>query len=692
VHLVLLLFLFVQNLLALSLSDAASEVIRTHPSVIERLNNFNAVNQDIKMAEAGYYPSISYRGSFGIEEVKNSSTGFANKSSNIMSNTFNFNQNIFNGFETSFEVSKQKKRVYSAAYSYVEVANDHIFKMAKNYVDVLRYNELIKISEENIKLHEDTFLQVKARQEQGTSPLSELERVAGRLALANSNYIVENNNFQDALFGFEGYMGRFIPPEAYEIPDLEVDLPNSIEEALQIALEHNPSLNVARYKLEAAQKSYEITKAPFLPSIDFEVLKTWNRNQAGIDGADESAQALLTLSYNFFNGGRDSAQRKKELSVIHQEDKGLAKIRREVIEGLQLSWSAYEFVSRQKDFLLKHEFYTQKTLEAYREEFSLGRRSLVDLLDAEAELNTARSKLVNVNFDMLYAKMRVLDAMGLLPGALEINVKPTVGLRPDDLIDIGMVKRFPLPLVEDSDGDGIPNSKDECVNSEVGISVNKYGCERFSLDMIDQRLVDLNLSLLDQENVKADADDLEALLADDGLFDDEMALFEETDLNDEVFAEEKPIELPVRERNSWDYWNEDKASIEEFTQDELKLFYTEQNSSFELPIRYDINDTISDNSMQNSIEEFRNEKQDDFQDDSSNDMEDIELEMFEEEQGNLGLEDFDSSSSVQGAVEQISETSLELFDDATETIEPADLSSESELKLEDFENSVESRQ
>lgn len=691
-HLVLLLFLFVQNLLALSLSDAASEVIRTHPSVIERLNNFNAVNQDIKMAEAGYYPSISYRGSFGIEEVKNSSTGFANKSSNIMSNTFNFNQNIFNGFETSFEVSKQKKRVYSAAYSYVEVANDHIFKMAKNYVDVLRYNELIKISEENIKLHEDTFLQVKARQEQGTSPLSELERVAGRLALANSNYIVENNNFQDALFGFEGYMGRFIPPEAYEIPDLEVDLPNSIEEALQIALEHNPSLNVARYKLEAAQKSYEITKAPFLPSIDFEVLKTWNRNQAGIDGADESAQALLTLSYNFFNGGRDSAQRKKELSVIHQEDKGLAKIRREVIEGLQLSWSAYEFVSRQKDFLLKHEFYTQKTLEAYREEFSLGRRSLVDLLDAEAELNTARSKLVNVNFDMLYAKMRVLDAMGLLPGALEINVKPTVGLRPDDLIDIGMVKRFPLPLVEDSDGDGIPNSKDECVNSEVGISVNKYGCERFSLDMIDQRLVDLNLSLLDQENVKADADDLEALLADDGLFDDEMALFEETDLNDEVFAEEKPIELPVRERNSWDYWNEDKASIEEFTQDELKLFYTEQNSSFELPIRYDINDTISDNSMQNSIEEFRNEKQDDFQDDSSNDMEDIELEMFEEEQGNLGLEDFDSSSSVQGAVEQISETSLELFDDATETIEPADLSSESELKLEDFENSVESRQ
>ena len=594
-RLVLVIFLLLlKNIWALSLSDAASEVVRTNPSVIERLNNFNSISQDIKIAEAGYYPTVSYRGSFGIEEVKNSSTAFSKKSSEVMNNTFTMNQNIFSGFETKFEVQKQTKRVYSAAYSYVEVANDNIFKMARNYVDVLRYKSLMEIGKDNIDLHETTFVQVKERQESGTSPLSELERVAGRLALANSNYIVTNNNYQDALFGFEGFIGRFIPPEAYEMPDLEVDLPSSMEKALQIALRSNPSLHVAEYRLKAAHKSYEITKAPYYPSVNMEFLKTFGKNQGGISGNDETAQAFVTLSYNFFNGGRDEAQRKKELSLIHQEDKSLLKLRREVIEGLQLSWSAYELVSKQKDFLLKHEHYTQKTLDAYREEFSLGRRSLVDLLDAEAELNTAHSKLINVNFDILYAKMRVLDAMGLLSGALEINVKPTVGLRADNLIEIGMVKKDRLPLVVDTDLDGIPNSSDECVNSIPGIIVNKFGCALLSLAELDVRLSDLNLSLLDSENIKSDIDDLEALLADDGMFDDEEALFgeEEDDLEENVFEEE--IVLPVRVRDSWDYWNTDEASENEFTDDELELFNTEYNVTVELPIRYDINATITE--------------------------------------------------------------------------------------------------
>jgi len=588
----IILLLLLKYTWAFSLSDAASEVVRTHPSVIERLNNFNSISQNIKIAEAGYYPTISYRGSFGLEEVKNSSTSFSKRSAEVMNNTFSMNQNLFSGFETKYETQKQIKRVYSAAYSYVEVANDHIFKMAKNYIDVLRYKRLLEIGKDNIDLHETTFVQVQERQKSGTSPLSELERVAGRLALANSNYIVTNNNYQDALFGFEGFIGRFIPPEAYEMPDLEVDLPSTMEKALQIALKSNPSLSVAQYSLEAAQKSYEITKAPYYPSVDMEFLKTWGKNQGGIIGNDETAKALVTLSYNFFNGGRDEAKRKKELSLIHQEDKSLSKLRREVIEGLQLSWSAYELVSRQKDFLLKHEHYTQKTLDAYREEFSLGRRSLVDLLDAEAELNTAHSKLINVDFDILFAKMRVLDAMGLLSGALEINVKPTVGLRSDNLLEIGMVKKEKLPIIEDSDGDGVPNSMDECVNSLSTIVVNKFGCAQLSLEALDNRLSDLNLSLLDSENIKSDIDDLEALLADDGIFDEEEVLFDEVgdDLNDNVFAEE--VVLPVRVHDSWDYWNKGEANENEFTENELELFDTEYNVTIELPIRYDINATI----------------------------------------------------------------------------------------------------
>lgn len=64
---------------------------------------------------------------------------------------------------------------------------------------------------------------------------------------------------------------------------------------------------------------------------------------------------------------------------------------------------------------------TSKAREAYRQQFDIGQRSLLDLLDTENEYFQARRALVNAEYDLSLAKARVLGASGTLLSALKLR-------------------------------------------------------------------------------------------------------------------------------------------------------------------------------------------------------------------------------------------------------------------------------
>ena len=49
------------SLWALTLDQAVSEALQTHPVVQERLSNFRATQHDLQVAEAEYYPTLDLR-------------------------------------------------------------------------------------------------------------------------------------------------------------------------------------------------------------------------------------------------------------------------------------------------------------------------------------------------------------------------------------------------------------------------------------------------------------------------------------------------------------------------------------------------------------------------------------------------------------------------------------------------------
>lgn len=473
---ILLLALSLATLLsAQDLEMSVNELLSTNPIILERLKNYNATKEDVAVAEAGYYPKLDL--SIGVGYENSDGTAGTERPVNytVYQNSLKYTQNIFKGFETTYQVDQQEYRTISSAYSYIEKVNDTSFEMVNTYLQVMRNRELLQTAEENVEINKEILNKVQKLYEAGLTTLSEVNKIESSLSLAKSNYVVQENTLLDVTYNMQRVLGRYLDPQSMIRPELNIALPANVEEAAQYAMQNNPSLLVSKYNVKLAQATYKEKKSPFYPSLDIEISQSMNENLSAVEGTDERFRAMAFLSYNFFNGFADSSALQKSVSQIHQEVQSKNSIRRSVIEGLNLSWAANEKLGDQMEHLQQYKKFSLKTLTLYSKEYDLGRRSLLDLLSAQNDFIAAKSQIINTEYSMLFAKYRILDAMGTL-------VTTVIGDSDIVYSNVGLAGATPknediLPISYDRDKDLIVDDEDICSNSLSNEMRSIYGCK-----------------------------------------------------------------------------------------------------------------------------------------------------------------------------------------------------------------------
>jgi adhesin transport system outer membrane protein len=495
--------IFSATLFGLSLKDSVKEVLHTNPVVQERLKNFRATQQDLNIAESEYYPQLDFRASMGYTDAGNiKDTAVANEGEydhNVRDENYGsyetsltFTQNIFDGFGTMHKVDYEEARILAAAYNYLEKANDIAFKMTSAYINVMRSYELTQTARENVQINETIYKKVKDLFDSGLTTDSEVKKIQSALSLARSNLTVQKNNARDAEFTFRRVLGRM--PQIHEMqrPNFNIAMPESIERAAMYSIEHNPSLLVSRYNIKGAQALWKQRKKDYYPKVDLEVSQFFNdvEKRNAFDSPDDRFRARIVLNYNLFRGGADRANIQKHLSKIAQEIEIKRDLKRQVIEGLDLSWSAYEMIGEQLKDLREYSEFSEETLKLYEEEYDLGRRSLLDLLSSQNDVINSRSQIITAEYEQLFAKYRILDAMGLLVSAVAGDTKEftsKVNLYSDgdahEILDS-------VPVELDADNDEIPDNLDLCDNSLKENNIMPYGCKKMLRDSDGDGVVD----------------------------------------------------------------------------------------------------------------------------------------------------------------------------------------------------------
>ncbi len=412
-----ILFLGNYCLQAETLTEAVDEVIQTNPEIRTIAHNRLARDQEVRQARSGYMPKFDVIAGIGAQEIYEPEDNSLTPSQVQLS----LRQNLFTGFADMNEIDRQEARVRSAAYRLQGTTENLALRTSKVYLDVLRQQELLALSQQNLETHQRISDQIALRSDSGIGSRADSEQALGRVALAQANVVVAQTNLIDAKSNYLSVVGHL--PGELKRPILPNELmPESLEQAEEIAIEKHPTLKSAQADIEARREQYEVAKAPYMPIIDIEVDQTWEEDYDRLEGRDEDLTAMIRLRYNLFQGFKDKARRVETAEQITEAQEIRNNTHRQVIESIRLSWMALQAVMESVQYREERVKATYSTAEAYTKQFNLGKRTLLDVLDTEAELINAKKDLVNTQYDGLYSQYRILNGTGQIVAGLSLEM------------------------------------------------------------------------------------------------------------------------------------------------------------------------------------------------------------------------------------------------------------------------------
>jgi adhesin transport system outer membrane protein len=294
------------------------------------------------------------------------------------------------------------------------------------YENVLRSRELVTLARENYAKHREVFNQIQERVNSGVGRRVDLEQVAGRLALAESNLLTEASNLHDATARYLRVVGD-LPAESMKPAVIEGEvLPANVTQALQLAYQGNPGFHAAIKNISAAQAKVTMERSGYLPKAEIRARQGTNRNVNGFDdrydpdNLGDQGVIELAITYNLYSGGANKAAVRRSLEEVNlakdQRDQACTDLRL----NTQVAYNDAQRISEQLASLQQHRISSDKVRVAYSEQFNIGQRTLLDVLDAENEFFQASRAYINAQIDLKLARARTLAAMGQLLPALDI--------------------------------------------------------------------------------------------------------------------------------------------------------------------------------------------------------------------------------------------------------------------------------
>lgn len=400
---------------AMNLSEAIQNTLDNHPEIHAGANSRLASDEDVKFAKGGYLPSVDLLVGYGRQNTDSPSTralGDHNTETlNYRNAELRLRQMLFDGFNTPNEVERTQAVVNSRAYRLLGTSESLALRTVEVYLDLLMRREMVALARNNLQAHQRINDQIGMRSRQGVGSTADLDQSEARLALAQNNLYTEEVNLADAEANFFSAVGRL--PDQLETPaSIKSNMPADLMAARQTVMDNNPFLKSAQADVNAAEKQYEVAKSPFYPRFDLELATSADDNVQGDEGHYNTWRAAVVMNYNLFNGMRDKARLQSAAHQINESMDIRNNALRVLNENLSLAWNAMENARLQTPKARDYADYTSRVREAYQQQFSLGQRTLLDLLDSENELFTANRRYTEVRYGEEFSMYRVVAAMG----------------------------------------------------------------------------------------------------------------------------------------------------------------------------------------------------------------------------------------------------------------------------------------
>lgn len=395
-----------------TLKDMVEKTITANPEVQSRYHRFLESGFEQDVAHGNFLPKADIVSTYRRqEELIKPGDGTNIPRSN---NELVLRQMIFDGFATSNEVKRLGHANRVRYYELQSAMQNTTLEFMRAYIDANRYRELSQYAKENYVIHKQLFDRIQERVTAGVARKVDLEQAAGRLALAEANLLTETTNLHDVTARMQRLYGE-LPPETLEAPTFfNAGVEPTSAEALKIAYNQNPDLLSTIEDIQASKDEIKTRESRYYPKLDLQARKNLGVSNDGRFSSSAADLLELTMNFNLFNGFSDRNAIKQTAEKLNNSkdlrDKACVDTRQLVV----IAYNDIQQLKEQEKYRTEHKNSIENAREAYRKQFDIGQRTLLDLLDTENEYFQARRALANVEYDIQTAYARTYAGQGEL--------------------------------------------------------------------------------------------------------------------------------------------------------------------------------------------------------------------------------------------------------------------------------------
>ncbi|WP_374280525.1 TolC family protein [Desulfovibrio sp.] len=419
---------------ALSVEDTIYGVLRNHHNLRGMIENREVLTHEVRRAQAGFGPRVDVTGQAGGSVLSDSSTRSQNLDSQMWGKvgySAQLVQPIWDGFATRSRVRTAKSTLESQKYRVFDTATSLSLDAIIAHIDLLRRRKIYELSEDNVTHHKGLVGQAQDRASLGADTAADVTQAQSRLQRAYSSL---SEAKAALLVAEETYVRLTGLPAASRLQP--VSMPPQLFAATQAVMDQakksNPKLAAYLQDIRASRGERELADAAFSPTLNLEA----GPNYTNLGGASDrwvySFDVMGVVRWNIFNSGADVAERRAASARMRQSRQVMYNFMDDLKLDVESTWVNYQAAQEQYNHYSKAIEYNKYTRTAYLEQFQIGKRSILDVLDTESELYNSATQAETARGNILVGAYRLSALTGNMLPEMSINTGPLGQSAPKD--------------------------------------------------------------------------------------------------------------------------------------------------------------------------------------------------------------------------------------------------------------------
>jgi outer membrane protein len=386
---------------------------RSNPTLQAERAGVRAAEESIVQARSAWLPSVSASGSISSTYTE-SSGGFFNQSNTVTPQNYRINasQAIWRGGEISGAISQAEANVMAAREGLRGTEQSVLLQAATAYLDVNRDVEIAQIRRNNVEVLLAQLDAAQDRFEVGEITRTDVSQAEARLSGARAQLAAALSQLAASRARYASVVGQY-PGTLSPEPPLP-EMPASIEEALEIALDFSPVLRSAAFNEDSARASVQTARGAYAPDVSLSASASRGMDQSFSGDQTDRLSATLEVSVPLFTGGLNRSRVRQANFNADAARIRVTEARRQVTEVVTTAFNNLVASRSVIDSSQRSVEANEIALEGVQQEAFVGLRTTLDVLNAEQELLDARLTLVSAQRDSYVAGLTLLQAMGLL--------------------------------------------------------------------------------------------------------------------------------------------------------------------------------------------------------------------------------------------------------------------------------------